>query len=184
MDELKAPSLIISMPELLDPNFRRSVVLLIEHNEEGSFGLVLNRPTEIRIRDLCEDLETPWGGDPDMVAQSGGPVSTQQGFLLHGPVPDDVVVNSREIVPAVSMALDMDTFRTLCSRPPEDFRMILGYAGWSADQLEQEVAAGAWLTAAVDRNLVFGSSPEEMWQEALRKLGIDPAMLVTGTGVH
>lgn len=184
MDEFTAPTLIIAMPQLLDPNFHRTVVLLIEKNDQGAFGLVVNRLGSVSIPTLCSGLKIDWGGETAAKALYGGPVGTDQGFLLHGPVADDLVVNSKEIIRGIRIASDLETFRALCSRPPEDFRVLLGYAGWGPGQLEREMVAGAWLTCEVSPGLVFQTSLEEMWEKALRGLGIDPVMLVNGGGIH
>jgi putative transcriptional regulator len=184
MDELSAPKLIIAMPQLTDPNFHRSVVLLIEQNEQGAFGLVVNREAETVIGDLCEGLQVPWGGSEEIRVLCGGPVGNEQGFVLHGPLADDRVVSSREVAPGIHMTLDMESFRTICSRPPPEFRMLLGYAGWGPNQLESEIRAGAWLTAEVTLDLIFHTPLERVWEGSMRGLGIDPAMLVAGGGVH
>jgi putative transcriptional regulator len=184
MDEFVAPSLIIAMPDLLDPNFHRTVVLLIEKNEEGAFGVVVNRAGENKVTDLCEGLSVDWGGDREALALYGGPVGSQQGFLLHGDIADDVVVNSREVTSGIRIASDMETFRALCKRPPSDFRVLLGYAGWAPGQLENEMRSGAWLTAEVTPELIFHTPLEAIWERTLRGLGIDPTMLVAGGGVH
>ena len=184
MDEFAAPALIIAMPQLMDPNFHRTVVLLIERNEQGAFGVVINRSGESKITELCSGLNVGWGGEESAMALYGGPVGSQQGFLLHGPTPDDVVVNSREVASGVSIASDMETFRALCVRPPADFRILLGYAGWAPGQLENEMRGGAWLSAEVAPDLVFHTPLEHVWEKSLRGLGIDPSMLVLGGGVH
>ena len=184
IDELTAPSFIIAMPQLTDPNFHRTVVLMVEHNEEGAFGLVINRPGRTRVSELCTNLKVDWGGEDAEISLSGGPVGTDQGFVLHGALADDQVVRSREVAPGIRMALDMESFRTLCARPPGEFRMLLGYAGWGPGQLESEIRAGAWLTADVDPSLIFQTPLDDVWSYAMRSLGIDPAMLVSGGGVH
>ena len=182
MDEFVAPSLIIAMPQLLDPNFHRTVVLLVEKNEEGAFGLVVNRHGDSRLAELCENLDSTWGGEPDAVPLYGGPVGTDQGFVLHGEVPADLSVHSKPVLPGVHIASDMETFRAVCARPPRDLRVLLGYAGWGPGQLEREIVSGAWLTTAVTPELIFRTPVEEMWERSLRQLGIDPAMLVTTSG--
>ena len=184
MDEFAAPSLIIAMPQLPDPNFHRTVVLLVEKSDQGAFGLVINRSGQVPIPTLCSGLKIDWGGDPVARALCGGPVGSDQGFLIHGPVADDVVVTSKEICPGIRIASDLETFRALCSRPPEDFRIVLGYAGWGPGQLEREMIAGAWLTCEVTTELVFQTPIEEMWEKSLRGFGIDPTMLVHGGGIH
>ena len=184
MDELAAPALIIAMPDLLDPNFHRTVVLLVEKNEEGAFGVVINRPGDNKVSELCSGLNVDWGGDEEAVALYGGPVGSQQGFLLHGEIPDDVMVNSKEVTSGIRIASDMESFRALCRRPPADFRVLLGYAGWAPGQLDNELRSGAWLTAEATPDLLFRTPLDEIWQRTLRSLGIDPSMLVAGGGVH
>ena len=184
MDEFGAPSLIIAMPQLADPNFHRTVVLLIEKNDQGAFGIVINRVGDNKVSELCSGLNVSWGGEDQALALYGGPVGGHQGFLLHGEVADDVSVTSREISPGIRIASDMDTFRTLCQRPPTDFRVLLGYAGWAPGQLDNEMRGGAWLTAEVTTELVFHTPLDTMWERSLRGLGIDPTMLVHGGGVH
>jgi putative transcriptional regulator len=184
MDEFAAPTLIIAMPQLVDPNFHRTVVLLIEKNDQGAFGVVINRVGESKVSELCSGLNVDWGGGDEALALYGGPVGSHQGFLLHGEVADDVTVKSREITPGISIASDMDTFRALCQRPPSDFRVLLGYAGWAPGQLDNEMRGGAWLTTDVNPDLVFHTPLERMWDKSLRGLGVDPTMLVSGGGVH
>jgi putative transcriptional regulator len=184
MDDFAAPTLIIAMPQLLDPNFSRSVVLLIEKNDEGAFGVVINRLGESKISELCTGLSVEWGGEDDALALYGGPVGTHQGFLLHGEIPDDLTVSSREVMAGIRIASDMETFRTLCRRPPSDFRILLGYAGWAPGQLDNEMRGGAWLTTEATPELVFHTPLDTIWQTSLRRLGIDPAMLVAGGGMH
>jgi putative transcriptional regulator len=184
MDEFLAPTLIIAMPQLTDPHFHRTVVLLIEKNEEGAFGVVINRAGDSKVNELCTGLDLEWGGDEEAMALYGGPVGAQQGFLLHGAVADDVSVASREVSPGVCIASDMETFRALCQRPPADFRILLGYAGWAPGQLDAEMLAGAWLTTEVTPDIVFRTPMDAMWENSLRGIGIDPTMLVIGGGVH
>ena len=184
MEEFAAPTLIIAMPQLADPNFHRTVVLLIEKNEQGAFGVVVNRPGDSKVSELCSGLNVDWGGEDEALALYGGPVGSHQGFLLHGEIADDVTVSSREVTPGIRIASDMDTFRTLCQRPPSDFRILLGSAGWAPGQLDNAMRGGAWLTTDVTPELVFHTPLEAMWEKSLRGLGINPTMLVAGGGVH
>lgn len=184
MEEFAAPILIIAMPQLSDPNFHHTVVLLVEKNDEGAFGLVINRAGDNRVSELCTNLKVGWGGGDDALALYGGPVGNEQGFLLHGGLPDDVMVPSRQVIPGIYIASDMETFRTLCVRPPAEFRILLGYAGWGPGQLETEMVAGAWLATEANADLVFGTPLGDIWEKSLRQIGVDPNMLVAGGGVH
>ena len=186
MQEFSTPSLIIAMPELLDPNFYRSVVLLVEKNEDGAFGLVINQPGGKRVEELCENLDVEWKGERELLALTGGPVALQQGFLLHGQLPEDRGVQSRAVTRHIGIASDMDSFRDLCGNPPEALRVFLGYSGWAPGQLDREMLEGAWLSTDATFDLVFEIPSEQVWEVALRRLGVDPKSLVSagGGGLH
>jgi len=181
-----APALLVAMPQLLDPNFRRSVVLLIHHDAEGTFGVVLNRTTELRAAQLCESIEVDWHGDPDAEIHWGGPVQPQTGWVLFE---DDEAEQSedediREVVPGVGFAGSLAVLRRMASEPPTRMRILLGYAGWGPGQLESELAQGAWLVAPADPSVVFETDVDGMWSQVVRSLGIEPATLVASRGVH
>jgi putative transcriptional regulator len=178
-----APSLLIAMPQLLDPNFKRSVVLLVHHDEEGTFGVVLNRETEILAPQLCDSIEIEWRGDPEALVHWGGPVQPQTGWVLFdGPCDDEDEV--RDIVGGVSFAGSLQVLRRMAEAPPERLRVMLGYAGWGPGQLEMELAEGAWLLAPVESSVIFEVDQEGMWDHVVRSLGIEPATLVASRGVH
>jgi putative transcriptional regulator len=150
-----APGLLLAMPQLEDPNFVRSVVLMVEHNSEGSFGLILNRPSDLKVTEVLETLSIEWSGDDDEVVWSGGPVMPRTGWVLHEPT-------------------DL----------PARMRFVLGFSGWGSSQLESELASGAWLAAEASAEIIFETPAEAMWETVLRSLGIDPATLVSVHGVH
>ena len=183
--ELKA-SLLVAMPQMQDPNFSRTVVLLVEHDSESSFGLVLNREVDLSLADLFSNLGCEWHGPQDERAAWGGPVSLDSGWmlfgdLLSGPVEGEGVST---VVGGVNLASSMDVFQLLAESPPEDVRFFLGYAGWGRGQLEFEIEQGAWLSAEATPEIVFGFSADEMWEGVVRGLGIDPGSLVATSGVH
>jgi putative transcriptional regulator len=181
-----APALLVAMPQLLDPNFRRSVVLLIHHDAEGTFGVVLNRTTEIRASQLCESIEIDWHGDPRAEIHWGGPVQPQTGWVLFegdAAVEDDDE-DVREVVPGIGFAGSLAVLRRMASEPPDRLRILLGYAGWGPGQLESELAQGAWLVAPADPAVLFGTELDAMWTRVVRSLGIEPATLVASRGVH
>jgi len=171
------------MPQLQDPNFRRAVVLLLHHDQDFTFGLVLNRPSEIGAEGLCASLGIDWRGGPDVLVDWGGPVQPNTGWVLLGGrslVLEDVT----EVCDDLGFAGSLDTLKEVASNPPPRFRLLLGYAGWGAGQLESELAQGAWLVAPVSSGTVFDVPSEAMWDHTLRELGIDPATLVATPGVH
>jgi putative transcriptional regulator len=179
------PSFLIAMPQLADPNFRRAVVLIIHHDENGAFGVVLNRSTDITAPALCSTLEIDWRGDPRGVIDWGGPVGPQTGWVLFdatdSPELDDDV---EEIRPGLGFAGSLDVLRQIASDPPGRIRLLLGYAGWGPGQLENELSEGAWITAPVTDEVVFDVDSSAMWDHVVRSLGIDPATLVATRGIH
>jgi putative transcriptional regulator len=179
-----APGLLIAMPQLADPNFHRSVVLMIEHQSEGSFGLIVNRPSENRVIDLLESLEIVWRGRPADVAWWGGPVQPETGWILHEPVAELGDNITREIAAGIHLSSAPEALRLLAKTPPKRIRFVLGYAGWGAEQLESELADGSWVNSDLTAELVFDTPPEKLWEVAVRRLGIEPQSLVQASGVH
>ncbi|MEM9488151.1 MAG: YqgE/AlgH family protein [Myxococcota bacterium] len=187
-----APGLLLAMPQLVDPNFGRAVVLMLEHNDEGSFGLIINRPLdELTADELLESMDIEWRGDPDTAVWSGGPVMPRTGWILHeplGPIPEtDATIGGAEtilVAPDLALSSSRDALQTIASEPPERMRLILGYSGWGPGQLAQEMARGSWLHADADLDLIFETPAEDMWEGALRSLGIDPQTIIQGFGVH
>ncbi len=186
--ELETPVLLLAMPQVLDPFFHRSVVLLVHHEEEGSLGFIVNRPTGIRVSEILNGLEIPWQGDRSTLAFFGGPVQPQLGTVLfRDEDPDrerdeDRPEHQREIFPGTTMTQRIGDLEDLAELPPKSFRFFLGYAGWGSGQLAQEILRNDWLTAPVRDSLVFNGEPEQVWQQALASVGIDPSQLPTWTG--
>lgn len=180
-----APGLLLAMPQLADPNFSRSVVLMIEHGTQGSFGLVINHPSPIRASELLDSLEMSWRGDDSAVVWAGGPVSPSTGWVLHEPVviaqPGQGTI---EITSSINLSTSPDRLRVIASSPPRNIRLLLGYSGWGPGQLEAEMSRGAWLHASADPKLVFDTPPDEIWESALRSLGISPESLFVSRGVN
>ncbi len=181
-----AASLLISMPQLLDPNFHRTVLLMMQHDETASFGLVLNRASELSIGELFESLECRWTGDRNALVHWGGPVELNSGWMLLGDtlrlVPDGERLTT--VVPGVNFAGSLEIFRQVAADPPRNARFFFGYAGWGPGQLESEIAQGAWLSAPASPELIFEASVDDMWGDVVRGLGIDPSTLVSMSGIH
>ncbi len=180
-----APGLLLAMPQLSDPNFSRSVVLMIEHSEHGSFGLVLNHPSPIKASELLESLEMSWHGDDDAVVWAGGPVAPSTGWVLHEPIgiaePGQGTI---AITSTISLSTSPDRLRTIAGSPPRNIRLLLGYSGWGPGQLEAEMSRGAWLHVAAEADLVFDTPADAMWDSALRTLGITPESLFASRGTN
>ncbi len=178
--------LLVAMPQLQDPNFKRTVALLVDQDANGTFGLVLNRPVDLSARVLCENLDVEWHGDPMANAHWGGPVQPDSGWVLCaeglGIQPGDE--NVREVIPGLFFAGSLDVLRAVAVTPPPDVRLFLGYAGWGPGQLEAEMVEGAWLVAPVSSEAVFNVPPDSMWEHVVRGLGVDPATLIPTRGIH
>ena len=180
-----APALLLSMPQLADPNFNRTVVLLCRHNEEGAFGLVVNRPVMtsgpvmVQVRsDATTERETLETSE-ELQVWVGGPVEPQRSWILVGH-DEDTAEQERgvSIVDGLYLSTSPELLRrVLGPNPPARTRLIVGYSGWKSGQLEAELRASAWLTSEVDRELIFDTPPDRMWETALRRLGADPSTL-------
>ncbi|MEE8278416.1 MAG: YqgE/AlgH family protein [Thermoanaerobaculia bacterium] len=184
--DLRAPILLLAMPQVLDSFFHRSVVVLLRHTEEGSFGFIVNRPTEIPLTAILKGMEISWQGEDDVMVYFGGPVQSQLGSVMFTQRADDPQEvdgdeNSMEVCPGIGMTQHLDELGRLARDPPERFRLYLGYAGWGAGQLVREIMRNDWLTAPVQDELLFSSHPGEVWEKALKSVGVDPASLPSWT---
>jgi putative transcriptional regulator len=177
-----APGLLLSMPQLNDPNFIRTVVLLCEHSADGAFGLVLNRPTETPAARAVQ-FDPPIASRSRLQLWVGGPVEPHRGWILIGEQPQDA--ESLRICDGLFLSTSPVLLRRLLEAgAPPHTRLLNGYAGWGPGQLEAELASSAWLTSDISLEIVFGTEPGLMWERAIRRLGADPAMLQTSHGVH
>jgi putative transcriptional regulator len=178
-----APILLLSMPQMADPNFAQTVVLLCDYTEEGAFGLVVNRQMEEPAWTIVK-TDPPVKVDPELKLWIGGPVDPQRTWVLSAE-PQGPEDEQREICPGVVLSVSHElTLQVLQTPPTSRVRIVVGYAGWKAGQLEDEIAASAWLTMDVDPGLIFSVPPELMWETALRRLGTDPSQFQASFGVH
>ena len=165
---------LIAMPNMVDPHFTRTLTYIAEHNEQGALGIIVNRPIDMTLASLFERIEVPLEAE-GFAAQPvyfGGPVQTDRGFVLHRPlgewhstlkVTDEIgLTSSRDVLQAIGAGGE-----------PRDVIVTLGYAGWAAGQLEQELLDNAWLTVPADLGIVFELPPEDRLVAAMQKLGID-----------
>ncbi len=173
------------MPQLLDPNFHRAVVMLVHHDESGTFGVVLNRTTDLTAPNLCSTLQIEWRGEPEDGVYWGGPVDPQTGWVLFDPTHEiDAAEAGTQLDEGVCIAGSLEVLRQVAGHPPTHFRVLLGYAGWGPGQLEAELIEGSWLIAPVSREVVFEVEAAAMWEHVVRSLGIEPSTLVATRGVH
>ena len=179
-----APGLLIAMPQLDDPNFARRVVLMVEHEDEGSFGLVLNTPVAATVGELLEGINIDWHGTANDKAWAGGPVQPETGWILHEPVEGLDGPGTHEVVPGLFLTTAPTALKTLAAKPPPRVRFILGYSGWGPSQLQSELSASAWVNSDVTADFVFQTPAENMWEASLERLGVAPSALAPAAGVH
>lgn len=174
------------MPQVADPFFRKSVVLLLAHEDEGSFGFIVNRRTELKVAEILADLKLSWGGSLDELAQFGGPVQPQVGTVLFSGTGDELppLEAATEVCPGIHLTQHIGELAMLAARPPYRFRLFLGYAGWGDGQLVSEILRNDWLVAPVDPDLVFGGTTEAVWEAAVTSVGVDPSTLPTWTATE
>ncbi len=174
---------LIAMPRMTDPNFARSLTYIAEHNDQGALGIIVNRPIDMTLAALFERVDLPLEAE-GFAAQPvyfGGPVQTDRGFVLHRPAGEwhsTLVVNDE-----IALTSSRDILQSIGTHgEPLEVLVSLGYAGWTAGQLEQEIAENSWLTVPADLAIVFGLPPEERLAAAMQKLGIDFANLSESAG--
>ncbi len=165
---------LIAMPQLDDPNFARSVTYICVHNEDGAMGIVVNRPLDMALGEVLSQIDVTAGIAAIAARQVylGGPVHTDRGFVLHRP--PQAWQSSITVTPEVALCTSRDILEAIArGEGPRDALVALGYAGWSAGQLEAEIAQNAWLSGPADLDIVFKAPAEQRWQRAAALLGID-----------
>lgn len=176
--------LLIAMPDMSDPRFANTVIYMCAHSDEGSMGLIINKPQqEVGFAKLLKQLEIPAvKGLPDMAVHYGGPVEQQRGFVLHS--------NDYEASEG-TLHVDNDFRMTATLQVLEDIAigagpavcmLALGYAGWGPGQLDYEIGKNGWLTCPATMEVVFGTDDAGKWRAALKLMGIDPLLLSSTAG--
>ncbi len=179
---------LIAMPGMLDENFAGAVVYLCEHTERGALGLVINKPIDIKLKNLFEKVELaqPPGEMGDEPVYFGGPVQTERGFVLHEKRSDAAApFNSTLAIPhsGLEMTTSKDVLEAMAGGSgPTRVLITLGYAGWQAGQLEDELGRNGWLTVSADPAIIFDTPIERRYDSALSLLGFDPRMLSQEAG--
>jgi putative transcriptional regulator len=182
-DDSLTNQLLIAMPGMLDPNFSTTVTLICEHNDDGALGIVINRPTTLKLGGLFEQLSVD-DADPEAANNpvlSGGPVGTERGFVLHGP--ERAYENTLAVSDEISLTLSRDVIDAMAAgEGPEQTLVAIGYAGWEAGQIEQEMLANSWLSVPATPEIVFDTPFADRWDSAARTLGIDIASMTPDAG--
>lgn len=176
-----APTLLLSMPQMQDENFERTVVLLCDHSADGAFGLVLNRPTTTAAAEAVA-FDPPISTITGPLLWTGGPVEPQRGWILLGESLEEEA--ETKVAPGLYLSTSVELLRRVILTTPSRARVLTGYAGWAPGQLDHELAASAWLTVDVDPVLIFDTPADQMWDAAIRRLGTEPGSLQVGQGVH
>ena len=169
---------LIAMPAMRDPHFARSLTYICEHNEDGAMGVIINRPIDLTLPNLFSriDLSLDDPAFEDAPVYFGGPVQTDRGFVLHRPL--GTWQSTLRVTSQIGLTSSRDILEAVGTiETPQDFLVTLGYAGWSEGQLEEELAANAWLTVAADPAIIFGLPPEQRLDAAMRLLGVSFAQL-------
>ncbi|HXW27940.1 MAG TPA: YqgE/AlgH family protein [Xanthobacteraceae bacterium] len=183
--------MLIAMPTMRDERFARSVIYVCAHSSEGAMGIVVNQPAaNINFSDLLVQLDVIVADDLIQLPRraglvkvlKGGPVETGRGFVLHSS--DFFIENSTlPIDDGICLTATLDILKAIArGKGPESAVLALGYAGWGAGQLENEIQENGWLHCSADQELIFGSDIEGKYGKALRKIGIDPGMLSSESG--
>ena len=171
--------LLIAMPALPDPSFSHTVSYICEHNEEGAMGLVINRPLGITVSELFEQIEIDMKPDNERIKQQvylGGPVQQERGFVLHTLNRD--WDSTMKVTDNLAITTSLDILKAIAQGDgPENFLLALGYAGWGAGQLEQEILDNSWLSGPANEDILFRSPVEERWKEAASIIGVDMGSL-------
>ena len=165
-----AGELLVAVPEMNDPRFAETIIYMVRHDQDGAFGLVVNRPL---AKGPYVDLLKSFGGDikdaeGEVVIHYGGPVGANQGFVLHS---DDVMLeSSTKVANGIAVTADVKMIEAMArGKGPRESLVIFGYAGWAPGQLEMELQGNSWFVIAGDKALIFGKDADKKWRQAIDK---------------
>lgn len=177
-----APGFVIASPALRDPNFERTVVLLVEHGLQGSIGFVINRLAPVGYREVAASIGVP--EEPEMPVHVGGPVS-RTGWLVFDPrsVEPSLLDDAVRVHEEIAVTASRRALEAFAKHDGPRRMLMLGYAGWGEGQLDAELGQGAWLPVELDPSVVFECPIEERWARALRLAGIEPGRIMPSSGM-
>ena len=174
---------LIAMPSLMDGHFSQSVTYICEHDQNGSLGITINRPTETKLAQIFKQLDVE-SSDLKLNQQTvllGGPVQTDRGFLLHSP--GGHWDSSLKVTDTISVTTSKDILQSIANNEgPKEVIIALGYSGWAAGQLESELAQNTWLSCPANEQILFHTPIDQRWQKAAQLMGIDLSLLSSDTG--
>jgi len=180
---------LIAMPGMADDNFSRTVIYMCEHNSGGALGLVINKPIDIKLKNLFEKVELSLDREElaELPVYFGGPVQTERGFVLHEKLGVEGISPYNSTLSIAGGGLEMTTSKDVLEAlshgaGPKKILVTLGYSGWSPGQLEDELGRNGWLTVDADPAVIFDTPIEQRYDRALSLLGFDPRMLSQEAG--
>lgn len=174
---------LIAMPAMTDPYFAKSVTYICEHNDEGAMGVVINRPIDMTMNKLFEQVDINLNDNPiaNKTVYFGGPVQIDRGFVLHQPAGD--WKSTIAVFGNTALTTSIDVLEAIAQgRGPEKLLVTLGYAGWAAGQLEIEMGENAWLTVAATDAIIFDTPNADKFNAAMSLLGVDLTQLSAAVG--
>ena len=174
---------LIAMPSLNDGFFNQAVTYICEHDETGSFGIIINQQTDITLKQVAKEMKITTDSDynENQLVFIGGPVDQGRGFILHRPPGE--WQSSLKVNENIALTTSKDILQAIVNNQgPADSIVALGYAGWSSGQLENEMANNTWLSCPADEQIIFNTPIEERWQAAAKLIGIDLSLLSSDAG--
>lgn len=162
---LNTPSLLVATPSMGDERFKRTVILMIEHNDQGSLGIVINKPLPISLQTIAKESGLPCDLTPQVMSFYGGPVEPQRGMVLVKgglPMPEDTVLDFTHFI-----SPRKDLLETLMDDAAQEFRLYLGYAGWGPGQLDYEITEGIWVLRPLISEWLLSNNPASLWEAVL-----------------
>ena len=174
---------LIAMPGLMDPNFHKTVTYICAHNDEGAMGIVINRPLNFALGEVLSQMELSSSNNNvlSLPVYHGGPVQTDRGFVLHT-MPKDWESSIR-VSDNISVTTSRDILESIAGgNGPERALIALGYAGWAAGQLEQELKENVWLNGPAETDIIFNTPFNRRWEKSAELLGIDLGKISTDVG--
>jgi putative transcriptional regulator len=173
---------LVAMPGLSDPLFANSITYICDHSTEGAMGLVVNRALDLHLSDVFEQMSLGYGEEQGRAPiLAGGPVNTQRGFVLHPT--GGIWQSTLQITPDIALTASRDIIAAIANgKGPKEALFVLGYSGWGAGQLENELKENSWLTVPADLEILFNTPLEHRWHAAALRLGIDMNLMPSQAG--
>jgi putative transcriptional regulator len=174
---------LIAMPALDDPYFSHTVTYICEHTSNGAMGIIINQPLEMHLADIFEHMKIDFNNTPqgEQLVHYGGPVEEDRGFVLHNY--DHNWDSTMQITENMAISTSRDILESIAQgKGPQNYFIALGFAGWSAGQLEREISENSWLSGPANEELIFKAPLQDRWREAAQSIGVDLNLLSAQAG--